>query len=181
MGTSEEPHFRGEPTGTPVVEPPALDLRVRDGDAEDAWAVASRIGEFGGDADRYGRDVYLRRLAEPGSRVLIASVGDEPVGFKAGYDRYRDGSWYSWMGGVVAPWRGRGIAQALLDAQERWVRDQGYRVIYVKTRNRHKRMISFLAANDYDVLRVDEKAALAESRVLFCKRLIPFSDAEFRR
>lgn len=177
MGTSEETHIRATEHSGRSKDP----VTIRRGDAEDAWSVASRIGEFGGDADRYGRDVYLRRLAEPGALVFVASVGDELVGFKAGYDRYRDGSWYSWMGGVVAPWRGRGIAQQLLEAQERWVAEQGYRILYVKTRNRHKRMISFLAHNDYDVVRVEEKSALAESRVLFCKRLQALPASDLRR
>ena len=31
---------------------------IREGTPEDAWQVAARIGEFGGYADRYGREVY---------------------------------------------------------------------------------------------------------------------------
>ena len=156
-------------------------ISIRVGTALDAWRVAARIGEFGGDADRYGQHVYEQRLANPAALVLVAWAGDDPIGFKAGYDRYRDGSWYSWMGGVVRPWRGRGIAQRLLDRQERWVREQGYAVLYVKTRNRHKRMIAFLATNDYDVLRVEEKSAIAESRILFCKRFTAACDPDLRR
>lgn len=162
-------------------ETPPEEIVVREGSPDEAWAVAERIGEFGGDADRYGHEVYEARLAAPSSLVLVATHGEELVGFKAGYDRYRDGSWYSWMGGVIAPWRGRGVAQQLLDAQERWVREQGYEILYVKTRNRHKRMIAFLAANDYDVLRVEEKSAIQETRVLFCKRFVTATDPDLRR
>lgn len=156
-------------------------FEIREGTADDAWAVAERIGEFGGDADRYGQEVYASRLNTPSALVLIAWSGNERVGFKAGFDRYRDGSWYSWMGGVVAPWRGRGIAQQLLEYQERWIAAQGYDVLYVKTRNRHKRMISFLAFNDYDVLRVEEKSAIQETRILFCKRFVTARDPDLRR
>ncbi|MDZ7825050.1 MAG: GNAT family N-acetyltransferase [Gammaproteobacteria bacterium] len=153
---------------------------IREGTPEDAWQVAARIGEFGGDADRYGREVYEQRLSNPGALILIARDGDEMVGFKAGYDRFRDGSWYSWMGGVVRPWRGRGVAQLLLEAQEQWVQEAGYRILYVKTRNQHKRMIAFLATNGYDILRVEEKAAAAEMRILFCKRFAAASDPDLR-
>lgn len=156
-------------------------VQIRIGIPADAWFVAERIGEFGGDADRYGEEIYERRLKCPGSLVLVAWVGDEAVGFKAGYDRYGDGSWYSWMGGVVEPWRGRGVAQLLLEAQERWVREQDYSILYVKTRNRHKRMIAFLATNDYDIVRVEEKSAAQETRILFCKRLVTTADPDLRR
>ena len=159
---------------------PAEDLRVEHGCALDAWDVACRIGEFGGDADRYGRSVYEQRLAGDGALVLVARIGGQGVGFKAGYDRYRDGSWYSWMGGVVAPWRGRGIAQRLLEAQEQWVRERGYATLYVKTRNRHKKMIAFLAHNDYDVVRIEEKSAIQETRILFRKRLRTTDDPDLR-
>lgn len=145
---------------------------IEQGTADDAWGVAERIAEFGGPADRYGAEVYGQRLSCGSSLVLIAYESGEPIGFKAGYDRYRDGSWYSWMGGVLEPWRGRGIAQRLLDEQERWVREQGYRTLFVKTRNRHKRMIAFLATNDYDVARVEEKADPSDTRILFRKSLL---------
>ncbi|HSG90023.1 MAG TPA: GNAT family N-acetyltransferase [Pseudomonadales bacterium] len=164
-----------------ATEHQAPEIRIEEGSPRDAWNVAERIGEFGGDADRYGRQVYERRLTSPGALILIALADGEAIGFKAGYDRYRDGSWYSWMGGVVEPYRGRGIAQQLLLRQEQWVRDAGYGVLYVKTRNRHKRMIAFLAANDYDVLRVEEKSAVPESRILFCKRFTAACDPDLRR
>ena len=165
----------------PVVPKPAPDqVVVRQGSPQQAWCVAARIGEFGGDADRYGQAIYERRLTDSGALVLIAWSGSDMVGFKARYDRYRDGSWYSWMGGVLTPWRGRGVAQQLLDAQERWVRKNGYRILYVKTRNRHKRMIAFLATNDYDVLRVEQKSAVQETRILFSKRFVTAADPDLR-
>ncbi len=143
---------------------------IERGSADDAFAVAERIAEFGGEAERYGLETYRARLGDPSALVLLAWHGDEPIAFKAGYDRYRDGSWYSWMGGVRAEWRGLGVAQRLLEAQEAWVVDRGYRTLYVKTRNRHKRMLAFLARNGYDVVRVEEKSQLPETRILFCKR-----------
>lgn len=141
------------------------------GTAVQAWELACQIAEFSGEAEQYGRQVYQRRLKGKSALVLLATVDGKPVGFKAGYDRFRDGSWYSWMGGVLEPWRGQGIAQQLLTAQEQWVAEQGFTTLYVKTRNRHKRMMAFLAINDYDIIRVEEKSTLAESRVLYAKQL----------
>ncbi len=141
------------------------------GTAVQAWELACRIAELGGEAEQYGRQVYQRRLSGDSALVLLATADGEPVGFKAGYDRYRDGSWYSWMGGVLEPWRGQGVAQLLLQAQEKWVAEQGYATLYVKTRNRHKRMMAFLAINDYDIIRVEEKSSLAEARILYAKKM----------
>ena len=42
-------------------------------------------------------------------------------------------------------------------------------------------MISFLAFNDYDVLRVEEKSAIQETRILFCKRFVTARDPDLRR
>ncbi|MCC5885829.1 MAG: GNAT family N-acetyltransferase [Gammaproteobacteria bacterium] len=144
-------------------------LRIIRGSPAEAWRLAGQIAEFGGEAETHGLEIYRRRLAGSSALVLIATVGDRPVGFKAGYDRFQDGSWYSWMGGVLEPWRGQGIAQRLLEAQEAWVARQGYRLLYVKTRNQHKRMIAFLAVNGYDILRLEEKSTPEESRILFGK------------
>lgn len=149
------------------------EITIRHGGAEDAYAVAEQIAELGGDAERYSLATYQQRLAGDAALVLLACHGEDPVGFKAGYDRFHDGSWYSWMGGVLTSWRGRGVAQRLLEVQEAWVAEQGYEILYVKTRNRHKRMLAFLARNEYDVVRVEEKGGPAETRILLCKRLSP--------
>lgn len=152
---------------------PESTLRIIRGSPVEAWRLAGQIAEFGGEAESHGLEIYRRRLAGANALVLIATVGDRAVGFKAGYDRFQDGSWYGWMGGVLEPWRGQGIAQRLLDAQEAWVVRQGYQRLYVKTRNQHKRMIAFLAMNGYDILRLEEKSAPEDSRILFGKVISP--------
>ena len=162
---------RASPREPSSVDAAGLEIVIARGTPDDAWEIAGRIAEFDSDAERYERSVYRHRLTGDTALVLVARVADEPIGFKAGYDRFQDGSWYSWMGGVRKSWRGQGVAQQLLDAQERWVAAAGFRMLYVKTRNRHKRMIAFLAMNRYDVLRVEEKSSIEESRVLFCKPL----------
>ena len=87
-------------------------------------------------------------LARDGT-LFIAEIDGELAGFKAGYDRYQDGSYYSWLGGVVPALRRYGVAQSLLEAQEAWASESGYNGIYVKTRNRFVGMRIFLAKNGY--------------------------------
>ncbi|NKC01056.1 MAG: GNAT family N-acetyltransferase [Pseudomonadales bacterium] len=108
-------------------------------------------------------------LAHKGS-LFVGYVDDQPAGFKAGYDRYKDGSYYSWLGGVFPDFRRQQVAQKLLDAQEAWVRNQGYTAIYVKTRNRFVGMRIFLAKNGYDLVGINGPAETdADLRLLHYK------------
>lgn len=108
-------------------------------------------------------------LARNGS-LFVGYVDDQPAGFKAGYDRYQDGSYYSWLGGVFPDLRRQQVAQNLLDAQEAWVRSQGYTGIYVKTRNRFVGMRIFLAKNGYDLVGTNGPAETdADLRLLHYK------------
>lgn len=82
--------------------------------------------------------------------ALITKHQDIPVGCKLGY-RLTDKTFYSWIGGVLPEYRNRGIAQKLLDYQEKWVRRRGYTVIRVKSMNRYPDMLRFLIRNKYQI------------------------------
>ena len=85
--------------------------------------------------------------------MLIAEREGQPVGFKVGYDRYGDGSFYSWLGAVVPAERGAGVARLLLEAQEQYAIESGYDRIYVKTRNRYVAMLKLLLSGGYGIVR----------------------------
>ncbi len=76
----------------------------------------------------------------PRFHLLIASIDDQPVGFKLGYE-LDQWCFYSWLGGVMPAYRGLGIAADLIQAQQDWCRAQGYRKIQTKTQNRWKSML----------------------------------------
>jgi ribosomal protein S18 acetylase RimI-like enzyme len=61
---------------------------------------------------------YQKRLEDTPHLILVAQDGSKLVGCKIGYDRFADGSFYSWLGGVLPEYRKTGIAQALADHQE---------------------------------------------------------------
>ena len=113
-------------------------------------------------------------LARDGT-LFIAEIDGELAGFKAGYDRYQDGSYYSWLGGVVPAFRRYGVAQSLLEAQEAWASESGYNGFYVKTRNRFVGMRIFLAKNGYEVIGVElpEGEARSETRIMHYKGVMP--------
>jgi len=129
-------------------------VNVARGSIADAFEAYRRIPEFAPHSAP-DRAEFERRLGHDSALVLIAVNDSGCAGFKVGYDRYRDGSFYSWLGGVLPQCRGRGVAAALLAQQEMLVRAAGYTRIYVKTRNRFTAMRALLARSHYAIVSVE--------------------------
>lgn len=142
-------------------------MRVRQGSLGEARQVFNRVPEFDSSQD----DEFAQRLGQAESCVLVAEVASELVGFKMGYDRYGDGSFYSWLGGVVPEHRKSGVALLLLREQESWAKANGYQRIYVKTRNAFVGMRVLLAKSGYELLQVNATTLLADARLLHVKEL----------
>ena len=111
------------------------------------------------------------RLGNTGLLLGAYDGNGEVVGFKLGYDRYQDGSFYSWLGGVVPAVRQHGVAQSLLQEQERRVQNLGFCGIYVKTRNKFVGMRVLLAKQGYQVVSVSAMCSPTENRLLHYKAL----------
>lgn len=150
-----------------------MNTRIEVGTPRAAFDVYRTVPEFEPHA-AVGADEFARRLADDSALILIAFDNVAAVGFKVGYDRYHDGSWYSWLGGVLPAYRGRGIANALLERQEMWARGAGYERIYVKTRNRFGAMRAMLARAGYEIVALDAPnpaTARADLRLTLVKNL----------
>lgn len=139
---------------------------IQTGDIAIAVALSRHIPEF---RDPYPAEVYHSRLAGKLHLVLLARAGEEPIGFKVGYER--SGFFYSWMGGVLPAWRGQGVADALADAQEEWARRQGFDRIRLKTRNRHRAMILLAVRRGFSILSVEAQKTVDEYRIWMEKQL----------
>lgn len=72
--------------------------------------------------------------------ALLAFDDAEPVAFKLGYARDR-ATFYSWLGGVVASHRQRGIAAELLRRQHARCRELGYRAVTTMTLHDNRAML----------------------------------------
>jgi len=121
--------------------------------------------------DPYKTAVYHQRLANTTHLILIAEAGGKVIGFKVGYDRYKDGSFYSWMGGMLPAYRSQGIYQGLSSAMELWAAEKGYTHMLLKTRNKLKPMIRFCLSQGYYVSGFSEHPDPMESRIYFRKEL----------
>ena len=145
-----------------------MDFRIKTGDANQAFQLGLAVPEF---SDQYYKlEEYHRRLG-PGSLVLIAYFENQPVGFKAGYPRGGDHSFYSWMGGVIPEFRRKGVAQLLATEQEDWAKQQGYSQVWFKTRNQHKAMIMFGLNNGFYITDVQLRNQVSDHRIIMHKRL----------
>ena len=126
----------------------------------------SRLPDYPEVRSRVGKDFL----------ALLWLEGDIPVGAKLGY-RLSEDVFYSWLGGVQSAFRGRGIAQELLRAQEDWCRKQGYSYLRVKSMNRFPGMLSLLIRNRYQVTHVEggnvegDSTALGQLKIGFQKQL----------
>ncbi|MCG9965514.1 MAG: GNAT family N-acetyltransferase [Shewanella sp.] len=93
-------------------------------------------------------DSLTARLSGKTCLILLAYVEGELAGFKLGYEQEK-GVFYSWLGGVASDFRRLGLAQSLLEYQEKWASNQGYNHIQVKTMNRFPAMLNLLIRNQY--------------------------------
>ncbi len=76
-------------------------IHIREGAFQECVDLSSKIPEFN---SPYKIEEYKKRCAGK-YLALIAEIDNQPVGFKIGYDRFYNGSFYSWMGGVLPKFR----------------------------------------------------------------------------
>ncbi|MAD51036.1 MAG: GNAT family N-acetyltransferase [Candidatus Marinimicrobia bacterium] len=142
-------------------------ISVKTGQLTDAINVSNKIPEF---ERPYKRDEYKKRLSGK-HLILTAYINDEPVGFKVGYDRFNDGSFYSWMGGVLPRFRKMGVAQLLLAEQEAWAVQNGFSAIKLKTRKKHGAMLEFSLKRGFVIMEKIPKIPENETRIWMEKEL----------
>lgn len=142
-------------------------IKIKIGRLEEAVDLAHQIPEFD---NPYNIDEYKKRLMSD-HLVLTAHFENEIVGFKIGYDRFNDGSFYSWMGGVLPENRNQSIAKILADYQENWAKKNGYESIRLKTRKKHEAMLSFSKKRGFVITKEIAKIPKEESRTWMEKQL----------
>lgn len=100
--------------------------------------------------------------------ILVASYNNKPVGYCISYDRYEDGSFYSWIGGVTKDFRRMHIYKALREYQEKWVKQKGYTSIKIKTKSNNRIMLWCLKQLGYNIV----SAKQIEGEISNCKILL---------
>ena len=142
---------------------------IREGTIAECIEISEKIPEFS--SGNYSEASYLQRLSNTQSLILVAEKDQLVVGFKVGYDRYRDGSFYSWLGEVLPENRKEGIAAQLANEQEKWVSEHGFRSITLKTRNRFGAMLIFALKNGFLIENIEIKENIEDNRIILRKML----------
>ncbi len=114
-------------------------IHICEGSFQKCVDLSSKIPEFN---SPYKIEEYKKRCAGK-YLALIAEIDNQLVGFKIGYDRFKNGSFYSWMGGVLPRFGRMGVAYSLANFQEKWADENGFSSILLKTRKKHDEMIAF--------------------------------------
>jgi len=141
-------------------------IRIEEGTINRVMEFKNRIPEF---ENPYDRTEYEKRLSQVPHLILIASIKDQDVGFKIGYQK--EDHFYSWLGGVIPEYRKQGIASGLAKRQESWAIKNGYSYITMKTWNARKEMLLFAIKNGFYITEVEPRAKFEEYRIWLRKDL----------
>jgi GNAT superfamily N-acetyltransferase len=99
-----------------------------------------------------GAEFFRRRfLGRHNPLILIASLGERPVGFFTGFE-LKPGVYFAWLFGILPDCRRMGIASQLMDAMHAWVKDNEYHTIRFECQNQHRAMLHMAIASGYDVV-----------------------------
>ena len=145
-----------------------LPFQLREASLAELLWVHERIPEFPGKASL---DFYTERLKHRLHLALVAEKEGELLGFKVGYQSDTPATFYSWMGGVRPEFRGKGIATALAEEQERWAKAQRFTSVLFKTRNRFPGMIQFGVKRGFKIVDLHPKGGVEDYRIVMHKDL----------
>ena len=142
-------------------------IHIREGAFQECVDLSSKIPEFN---SPYKIEEYKKRCAGK-YLILIAEIDNQSVGFKIGYDRFNNGSFYSWMGGVLPKFRRMGVAYSLANFQEKWATKNEFSSILLKTRQNHDGMIAFSLNRGFIITEETQITPVEETRIWMEKLL----------
>ena len=119
----------------------------------------------------FGEERVINTFDRPDLLLLLATLDDEPIGFKVGYRENRF-VFYSAKGGVLTDVRRRGIAIALMDAMMEKAGAMGYsRFAFDTFPNLHPGMTVLGIRDGFRLMKADYNTTYREYRLRFEKRI----------
>lgn len=114
-------------------------------------------------------NLVQKMKSKPKLLILVALDENRVAGYKIGYELDSD-KFYSWLGGVSEHYRNQGIASQLMKIQHAFLKDQGYRTVQTKTKNKWRNMLILNLKHGFNVIGTytDEKGT---SKIILEKNL----------
>ena len=143
---------------------------IKEGNLDDVVKINAAVHEMD---TSYDKHYFYSRIKGKDPLVLVAYINDIAAGYTISYNRDTDGSYYCWMAGVDPEYRRLGILSGLLKTTGGYAKKMGYKVLRIKTRNKHRNMLTYLIKEGFNVIGFDPKdnTNVLENRVLFEKTL----------
>jgi len=101
---------------------------------------------------------------------LVARINGQPVGFFLGFELKPD-TYFAWFYGVLSEHRRDGLGSQLMEAAQKWAKEQGYETFRLECYNQHRPMLHLAIDLGYDIVGMRWDADRSENLVLFEKNL----------
>lgn len=106
----------------------------------------------------------LRNRVNP--LVMVARIKTDAVGFFIGME-LKPSVFFAWLVGVLPDARRMGIASQLMRSAGEWAKERGYRSIRFECTNRHRAMMQFGIAENYDIIGIRWDPDRGENLLIF--------------
>jgi GNAT superfamily N-acetyltransferase len=119
------------------------------------------------------RDVEFFRRRFQGrynSLMLVASVGERPVGFATGFE-LKPTVFFCWLAGVHPEFRRHGIGSQLQEAQFAWARDHDYHYVRMECHNGHRPVLHMAITMGFNIVGVRWDPDRGDNLIIFEKSL----------
>src|SRR5688500_9491509 len=116
-------------------------LNVKEVPIEEAVKVNRTVSEFDEETRNADAAYFEERYKDKDPLIVVCYVDEDPAGYLIGYNRDDDGVYYCYMAGVNPSFRRLGVLTALMDYEDEWAKNKGYKAIRVRTWNNRRSML----------------------------------------
>lgn len=96
-------------------------------------------------------DIVKKMESKPNLLVNAALKDSQVIGYKVGYELDKR-TFYSWLGGVDARFRGHGVGSKLMEQQHQYLKENGYHIVQTKTMNKWRSMLILNIKFGFDII-----------------------------